>query len=510
MDIENVLELLAVSRDYIKETIGRTRLNETISEYFALLFDESGESTHLSESQRVYECCRVWQCDRYSRAGIHDVTFISHCRSRFCLNCQKLIQASRLSRFSPLLMAAANDYDLYHVVFTVPNVPGIKLKAMVKLMSSAFRRLIRYLRGVVRIKGLSFQEYGFYGCLRSLEVTYSDTRSDFHPHYHCIFALKKNLEFPKTITNCFSYSNEYDSATGRYVKLFKRSFSEFEVLLQKLWRALIDSERDKIYSYVEITDKLGKPLPLWDKNYKRFIDKPKSKPGRSGFITLSLLTAMAEGYSVTMDLISSDAADSDREAELNYYEVFKYAFKVTSDESRLFDYAQFKTLYFALKGVRTMQGYGAWHGLKCDDVDNSVSEFYNVLISYLKQREFPVEVRMPIAEVLKLVEDNAGVFITRRSVQRFLNNSDPKEIAEYIATVPPRPEPLFSSTKRIHMTDISAAYYRYLDKKRTSPLFADIRAKALAAQQASAQDNAPALLVLTPEQMSFIDEVFGL
>lgn len=486
MDEIEILQKLSFERDTLAETFGRMQLNEVVSEYFLRLYEEYSLPSCLAESQRILECSNVWICDNYEKSNVSDVTYVSHCRSRFCLVCQKLLQASRLNRFSPFLIETAKDYDLYHITFTIPNVPAAKLKAAIKLMAYAFRRLIKFLSGKKKIKGLDFSEYGFHACLRSLEVTFSEIRQDFHPHYHCIFALKKGLCFDKHIINDFSYDN------GILVDLF----SDFEILLQKLWRLLIDGEREKIYRYVEITERLGKPLSPSDPMYGHWEAKPTKKNRREGAITLSAINALKQGYSCKMEFIEDDDV-------LNYYEVFKYAFKVTSDERTLFTYEQFKALYFGLKGARAIQGYGAWYNLKCDDFDDSVDEFYAVLIGYLRQRETPYSQRLTLPDILNKIDNNNTIFITKRSIRKWLRYTDTPPLSDFAATLG-NPHPYTSvESKRFHITDVTTAYYRYLNCKRTSDLFADVRAVTAAESKSTSE-----ILTLTPEQLSFLDSIF--
>lgn len=490
MNETEILKKLSFERDTLVETQGRIRLNQIVSEYFLRLYDEYNLESCLAESQRILECSNVWICDHYEKSNVSDVTYVSHCRSRFCLVCQKLLQASRLNRFAPALIEAAKSYDLYHFIFTIPNVPGEKVKASRKLMAAAFKRLIKFLSGNKKIKGLNFSQYGFHACLRAFEITFNDERQDFHPHYHCIFAFRKGLRFEKYIKNSFSYS--YGVLTDL--------FSEFEILIQKLWRLLVDSEREKIYRYVEITDRLGKPLSSSDPLYGRFEAKPAKKNHREGAVTLAAINALSEGYSCVMESIDDDSVKGD----LNYYEVFKYAFKITSDEGQLFTYEQFKALYFGLKGMRAIQGYGAWYNLKCDDIDDSVDEFYSVLIGYLRQRETPLHQWLDLPEIIAKIDNHDTIFITKRSINKWLRHTDAPEIAAFANDLG-NPQPYEASeNKRFHISDITSAYYRYLQCKRNSDLFADIRSQNIVAEG----DKAAIIQMLTPEQISFLDSIF--
>lgn len=341
VDLYSIMEFfddIHISYEEICEAERRTSLNSLISEYFYRLFEDTSLWSLFGESERIRDCSKIWRIDNYIQSHISDVKFVSHCRSKWCLHCQKLLQASRLNRFMPLLHEASKTHDLCHVVFTFPNVSGVRLKASVKLLFKSFSRLIRFFCGRDKIRGLDFSQYGFYAAMRSLEVTYGKYgEDDFHPHLHCIFAFKKGLNLEKHIVNDFSF----DYGT------LKTLYSDFEVFLQKLWRLIVDSERDKIYNYVAMTDLLGQPLSSTHPDYGRFVEKPKKKNKKDGAITLKALNSLKLGYSCKVDLIEDDET-TNRNA---FIEVFKYACKVTSEKQMLFTYYQFSSLYFALKAL---------------------------------------------------------------------------------------------------------------------------------------------------------------
>ena len=498
MDERKLLEKLSIERDAIVETIGSTRLNEILSEYYLRLYHEYSIDTALSESQRIVECSQKWLCDCYEKSNVSDVKYVSHCRSRFCLTCQKLTQASRLNRFAPVLIEAAKDYDLYHVVFSIPKVSGVKLKAAVKLMAKSFKRLIVFISGRKGIAGIDFKQYGFYAALRALEVTYHTKvldsgiviDDDFHPHYHCVFAFKKGLVFEKNGENDYSY--DYGVLT--------RKFSKFEILIQKLWRLIVDSEREKVYRYVAVTDRLGKPLPKNDPIALKFELKQqkKKKNKKDGAVTLDAINNLDIGYSCTMDYIPPD------EDKLNFYEVFKYAFKITSEEQELFTYNQFVSLYFGLKNVRAIQGYGKWSKLTADDdFDESVDVFYKVFIGYLRQRELPYTKKFDLVGVLDAIDNNDTIFITKKSIAKWLKRAEAKskaEVSDDLGDAQPY-EPR-QENRSIYITNITTAFYRYLEVKRTSDLFADIRERERKAKEESRA------LTLSPEQLSFLNTIF--
>lgn len=493
VDLYSIMECfdnIHISYEEICEAECRTSLNSLISEYFYRLFEDTSQWSLFRESERIRDCSKIWRIDNYIQSHISDVKFVSHCRSKWCLHCQKLLQASRLNRFMPLLQEASKTHDLCHVVLTVPNVSGVRLKASVKLLFKSFSRLIRYFCGRAKIRGIDFSQYGFHAAMRSLEVTYGKYgEDDFHPHLHCIFAFKKGLNLEKHIVNDFSF----DYGT------LKTFYSDFEVFLQKLWRLIVDSERDKIYNYVAMTDSLGQPLSSTHPDYGRFVEKPKKKNKKDGAITLKALNSLKLGYSCKVDFIEDDET-TNRNA---FIEVFKYACKVTSEKQMLFTYDQFRSLYFALKGAHVMQGYGAWYRLQFDEEDESIDDFWKVFIAYLRQSETPLSQVLDLTQVKEAAKNKSTMFITRRSFHKWLKalpNTERADVDTVLDGVQPY-DPCFKD-RSFSVVHYGAAYQRYLTARKTSNLFADIREREELAKASSLP------LTLSSEQMSFLDSIF--
>lgn len=492
IDVRGILqsyEDMTVDMQEIIDAENRTSLNAVVSEYIYRIYEERSIWSCLTESQRIHDCCKIWRVDNYPRHNISDIKFVSHCRSKYCLHCQKLLQASRLSKFVPLLEAASEEYDLYHIVLTIPNVPGVKLEAVCKeLLPKAFKRLIRFFNGKDSIRGIDFTQYGYYAALRSLEVTYGKYgEDDFHPHYHCIFALKKGLSFEQTEMNPYSY--DYG--------VFKRKFSKFEVFIQKLWRLIVDSERERAYRNAAFKSKLGAVLPKSDPVYNAFSEAPKPKKSKKTVVKQEAIDALDLGYSCEANLIGYDP-ENDR---LEYMEVFKYVCKCTSENSVLFTYEQFCALYFALKSVHSMQGYGAWARCKFYEEDVSFDEFYLVFISYLRQTERPISRILELSDIKRQIQDKSTAFITRRSFKRWLKRADEtlrtSLDSAFSGIQPIKPDkPCFVST------DFCVAYYRYLRCRSESSVFADIRERERKAKEESR------VLTLSPEQLSFLNTIF--
>lgn len=306
----------------------------------------------------ISNCNSWWLLDYYKEQKVKDFKKTNLCKDKFCNNCKKVKQASRLSKFMPLIDEYKKDNYLYHITLTVPNCNGEELSNTIKTMFESFRRLVRYLALDKKIKGLDFEEYSYIGAIRSLEVTFKG--DSYHPHLHCIFAFKSPLMNHRYIENTFSNSK----------KNGHRKFTDFEVLLQKIWSLLNNK--------IKVTKKNIEELEL--------------------------------GYSCTVDDIDESSA----------YEVFKYMTKSTDEEKNILTYDNFKALYFALHRVRQIQGYGCFYNIKDDDsVIDEVNELYEVYIELLKAKENPLEVSQTPEDLLN---DDENILISRKRIFHYLKS----------------------------------------------------------------------------------------
>jgi hypothetical protein len=67
------------------------------------------------------------------------------------------------------------------VTLTAPNVKAETLREEITRFNKAFQNLI-YRKEVKKINK---------GYIRKLEITYNAERDDYHPHFHCVFAVNK-------------------------------------------------------------------------------------------------------------------------------------------------------------------------------------------------------------------------------------------------------------------------------------------------------------------------------
>lgn len=376
---------IQITDDFIEDIIKNNTYNEKIIEYYKRLEreytkysyeeykiedDEETKDIFRIEEDKTYNfqskidsiqnCNKFWQLDKYEIQKVKDFKRTNLCKDKFCNNCKKVKQASRMSQFTPHLEKLEKDFDLFHVVLTVPNVEGHNVKLLrdtIKNMFLAYRRLNRYLQHIETIKNLDFYEFGYVGSLRSLEVSFNE--NSYHPHLHCIFIMKKGLKLNKRYVNQFSYD--------KYNKKKLRKFSYFEILIQKLWYLLTNKKR----------------------------------------VTKKNIEDLDFGYSCMIDNIE----------EQHYYEVFKYMTKSNNEKNEFLSYDNFKVLYFGLRSLRQIQGFGILYRIKEIDNENEVEEKYNDIISYLHKTERPSEVFEAPKDVLNNKE---FLVISRKKIYSYL------------------------------------------------------------------------------------------
>ncbi len=386
MELGYIKERLT-AKEQLAKVKRRTRRNETLAEYYEQLSEDITENriggywnseTLLNVADRMRKCCRYWDIDHYPLQGVKDLLRTNACKNRFCDHCQSAISVQRERRFAPVVDDLARAYDVYHVVFTVPNVYGEELQATVDRMYKQFAYMNRLFSGDAKINGIGFTKYGYVGAIRALEVTKNREEGTFHPHFHCLFVLRKGLKLDqgRKHVNRFSFNNPDVRKSHRKKEYGKpeRYFTDFEILLQKVWRLRYDGIR------------------LTKKN----VDELK------------------EGYSVICE-----------NAEGRYKEVFKYATKgifKEGEENAVGGYHDFLPLFFSLHGRRLIQGYKVLNGIDFEDLDQSADEAYKKVIEKLEELEKPIRA----FEFLDEVEQNVGkyTYISRSAVAELMGAYD--------------------------------------------------------------------------------------
>ena len=377
--------------DYFNQIDKHIRFNDQLADFYRELYDETADESVGTHARRVELCSKYLDFDYYRLQGVKAFRRINLCHDRFCANCQGLLARKRELKYGPILDDFAKTYSLWHVVFTVPNVSGEELRPQLQLMYKKFGYMMRYLKGDAKISGVNFLQYGFAGAIRSLEITQNFESGTFHPHFHCVFMLRKDLQLEKTQLNSYSFSGS----------TLRRRFSEFEILLQKVWYLLLNGEE----------------------------------------VNAPALDELAQGYSVIADPMEPG----------NYREIFKYAIKGCFKDDALYDFESFRTLYYALYNRRVLQGYGLLYRLDFEHdaiLEDEADEAYDVLIGALGSLEEPVFYAEKLEETLAECRRGNIRYISKGSFRRLFEEESRAENKSRAA--PERAQPSESSPAGWH------------------------------------------------------------
>lgn len=376
------LRALEISKKHLDNVSKNLDYNRSIGAFYEQLIQDAATPTERNrfekKQERLQDCNSLWDLDVYHEAKIKDFKRTNLCKDKFCNNCKKVKQASRMAKFMPEIERVGKKYKLSQMVLTVPNVPGEELRETIKLIFKAFTSVTHYLSKKTKIKGLNF-DIGYVGAIRSLEVTYKN--NEYHPHLHVLLAHSEDIG-PKEHVNKFSYD--------KFGKRETRYFSEYELLIQKLWYLLFNDYRDL---------------------------KKESREKRKR-ITKDRIQDLESGFSIMIDEFHED----------DFIELFKYMTKGDGTDhkenspSSIMTYENFKTLYFALDSVRQIQGYGEFFRIKDDEeLYEEVHELYASFIEKYQKKEVPEQVRESVHELKK---DMYYTLITKNKLYSYVKKLD--------------------------------------------------------------------------------------
>ena len=363
------LTVYELNKKTLRKSCGRIQDNNLIAEFYRHLYEDKNDEIFLRKSQSIGSCFKVWDIDVYRQQKVRNVLRINLCHDKFCKNCQNILSKRRFLKFSPELDKYAEYFDIYHVTFTVPNCSGNNLKSTLDRMYKKFVYVVQYMQRKRILRGISFAEYGFVGAVRSLEITVKKVNGqiEYHPHFHCLFILKKDLRLKKEVINTFSFSRSGTCA---------RKFTELEILLQKIWYLVFNGIR----------------------------------------VTVSSVGDLREGY--------SGVAEKVRKGD--YKEVFKYTLKEGFSEISNSEEV-FNVLRIALKGRRIIQGYGVLFGVdfESDQIEEELDMVYYRLIQELNDIEDPERWYAKLEEIGRSLSDDDPVrYISKNSMRKEVLEND--------------------------------------------------------------------------------------
>jgi len=360
---KKILGSLEVTRSFLDRVQRNVKNNELISGYYNRLAQETKEELFFKKTENVGACNKIYELNRYEKEKIKDIIKTNNCHDKFCNNCKKLKQAARMEKYIPELKKYKKN--LYHMTLTQPNVGKDDLEKTISLMAEKFRLLIQFIRGDIKISGVDFDAWGYFGAMRSLEITFGrdpDDASCYHPHYHVALVMEDDFDISQKIhKNAYSFDKRTKKIT---------LFSDIEILMQKVWYLLINGEK----------------------------------------VTKSAIEETELGYSCTIKKFKDD----------DYAELFKYISKTSDESSNAMLYEHFKTLYYALNRKKQIQGYGGLYRVD-DNISEAdiekATEIYEDIKKFIDEKEEPVH---RFEKIEKVLEETEYLIISKRLILKQL------------------------------------------------------------------------------------------
>lgn len=127
----------------------------------------------------TFHCCK----DVWHNKEVSDRYLAKYCKQRWCLVCASIRTAVLINAYQPIL---AEWKDKSFLTLTVKNCSVEALRSKIKEMNKVFYNAIQLGR---KRKGINVL------CVKKMEVTYNDTRKDYHPHFHVIVETREQAEF---------------------------------------------------------------------------------------------------------------------------------------------------------------------------------------------------------------------------------------------------------------------------------------------------------------------------
>ncbi|WP_195983436.1 protein rep [Clostridium sp. D33t1_170424_F3] len=141
-----------------------------------------------SKARHLLECGTYLELDEEGH-----VVKSNLCRERFCPMCQWRRSLRVYGQTQKILSFLEPQGLAYlHLTLTIPNCSAADLKAQCKWLfwRSAALFSDRLYGKTDQLSRFCHFKRSFKGVLRSLEITYNPDRDDYHPHLHCLVAVR--------------------------------------------------------------------------------------------------------------------------------------------------------------------------------------------------------------------------------------------------------------------------------------------------------------------------------
>lgn len=139
-----------------------------------------------------------------NNVGIPELSQIFFCRQKYCPTCSRRKSLKAFAIGMKLYEQLHTEFSFLHVVLTVRNCAPDNIR-------DAIRLLFKQSSAMFKSKMCA----GFKGVLRCLEISHNEERGDFHPHLHCLVAVRKSYFTSRAYISQESLRSEWADRVGQ-------------------------------------------------------------------------------------------------------------------------------------------------------------------------------------------------------------------------------------------------------------------------------------------------------
>lgn len=143
----------------------------------------------------MYECADALVFANY-QDGSSRLARANFCRNRICPMCQwrrSLKTFGQVTVLTEELLKRNKDAQFLFLTLTIKNVDKDNLIASLDKFNKSLKYLLYQKSNKRELKQLKeFKSKCLLGYIKAIEITYNHKDNTFHPHIHCILAVKKN------------------------------------------------------------------------------------------------------------------------------------------------------------------------------------------------------------------------------------------------------------------------------------------------------------------------------
>ena len=275
------------------------------------------DPTCISPSAKfsLHGCASYLLFKRDKKKGAKKLDTADFCKHRLCPICnwrKSLKMFGQANKIANKILEQNSSTRFLFVTFTVKNCPAEKLEETINLMNKGFKSITDKTKKLAITNKFKNNMLGY---IRAMEVTYNQEEDTYHPHIHCIFAVKAQY-----FTHGYIKKSEWQYIWGECCK------TEYEPIVKV--QTIKNSTAKAVAEVAKYPVKMDELANYQDENkaIKALIVFTKILKGRR-LITFGGVFADIKKQLKLDDIDTGDLVNLEDEPKENFQEIKKVLFK---------------------------------------------------------------------------------------------------------------------------------------------------------------------------------------